>query len=106
VQSIRISGDYSTSTRQWQIGQASIVSWALGLAPFKDTFWSTPNQPNSTYKDFTEWNPELNSLVASMSTAGVAFGDKIDNSNRDIIMRACMADGTLLRTAKPATTIG
>ncbi len=67
VHYIRISDDYSTNINQWNIGRASMVTWALGVIPFKDTFWTMSIQPQSTYGNFTEPNIELNALVALMS---------------------------------------
>ena len=67
VRYIRISDDYSTNINQWNIGRASIVTWALGVIPFKDTFWTTSTQPQSKYGDFTEPNIELNALIALTS---------------------------------------
>ena len=45
VHYIRISDDYSTNINQWNIGRASMITWALGVIPFKDTFWTTSVQP-------------------------------------------------------------
>lgn len=71
-------------------------------------------QPGNTY-NFVEENPELNAIVASLSTAGVAIGDKIGLTNKTLVMQtwylsflsnsSSMLDGTLLRTVKPATAI-
>ena len=74
---IRISDDYSTNVNQWNIGRASMVTWALGVIPFKDTFWTTSTQPQSRYGAFSEPNVELNALVALMSLGiGVLFERK------------------------------
>jgi hypothetical protein len=67
VHYMRISDDYSTNINQWNIGRASMITWALGVVPFKDTFWTTSIQPESTYGNFTEPNIQLNALVALMS---------------------------------------
>lgn len=67
VHYMRISDDYSTNINQWNIGRASMITWALSVIPFKDTFWTMPMQPESTYGNFTEPNIELNALVALMS---------------------------------------
>ena len=67
VRYIRISDDYSTNINQWNIGRASVVTWALGVIPFKDTFWTTSVQPESRYGNFTEPNIELNALIALIS---------------------------------------
>ena len=37
----------------YNIGTTSIFAWALGLAPSKDNFWSTP-QPGGSYGNHTE----------------------------------------------------
>jgi hypothetical protein len=54
VRQARVSEDYtpngssngspngsSNRTNQWSIGTSSIIAEALGLAPFKDVFWSS-----------------------------------------------------------------
>lgn len=67
VHYMRVSDDYSTSINQWNIGRVSMVTWAIGVIPFKDTFWTTSIQPDSPYGDFTEPNIQLNGLIALMS---------------------------------------
>ena len=41
----RVSPDYALNlvdlTQQWKIGISSMFAEAIGLAPFKDVFWST-----------------------------------------------------------------
>lgn len=37
----------------YYIGTTSLLSWALGLAPAKDNFWSSEWQPGSAYKNTT-----------------------------------------------------
>lgn len=101
---IRLSDDYSTNPQQWKIGRVSIMAWSLGLIAFKDTFWTISNQPNNPY-NFTESNPQLNVIVASLSGAGVAIGDGIGMTNRSLVMQTCTEEGILLRTDKPATAI-
>jgi hypothetical protein len=83
--SIRLSDDYSTNPIQWHIGRLSIISWSIGLSPFKDTFWTISNQPGNTY-NFTELNPELNAIVASISASPVVISDKIGFTNRTIVL--------------------
>ena len=46
----RTTGDYHANlTDQWAIGVPSIVSYALGVIPAKDGFWSTAVQPGDPY---------------------------------------------------------
>ena len=44
-----MSDDYQPDNDQWRIGLTSIFAWALNLAPFKDTFWSSGTQPGNRY---------------------------------------------------------
>ena len=76
VTNIRVSDDYRPGNYQWDIGVTSIYSYALGLAPFKDSFWSTDTQPGSPYGNDTEFRTDLQSLIATMSTGIVGIGDK------------------------------
>ena len=53
----RASGDYQPTsdkalcgTEQWKIGITSLFADAMGIAPFKDTFWTTTNQSGNFYK--------------------------------------------------------
>ena len=45
VTQIRVTNDYETNFQyrgqQWKLGVSSIFSSALGLAPFKDVYWTT-----------------------------------------------------------------
>jgi hypothetical protein len=49
VTQIRVSDDYGPSSRpdQWAIGDTAILAHAMGLAPFKDAFWSGFEQPGN-----------------------------------------------------------
>lgn len=65
-----------------------MFSYAMNLAPFKDVFWTTENQPNNPYgANATEPNTELQSAVATLTTGPVGPGDSIGLMNRTIIMR-------------------
>ena len=47
------------------------------LQYFKDTFWTTADQPgNPLYKNKTEIHPELESAMATLSTGIVGISDK------------------------------
>jgi hypothetical protein len=81
-----------------------MLAWALGLAPFKDVFWSTEEQPGNTYNK-SEPNCELQALVSVLSCGGVGPGDKIGLANKELLLKTCRADGLLLKPDKPATTI-
>ena len=60
----------------------NIWVWALGLAPFKDTFWTNRTQIPEIIdhnKQLEEWHPELESAVAtlSMGTVGISDSSKL-----------------------------
>jgi hypothetical protein len=107
VTQIRASTDYCPGTDQWKLGENAMLCWALGLAPFKDVFWSTEVQEGSTYNNgkVTEPNFELQALVSALSRGTVGPGDKIGHMNRELLLRTCRADGLLLKPDKPATPI-
>ena len=104
----RASGDYihpgPGGGHQWDIGMQSIFTHALGLAPSKDTFWSTEQQPGNPYGQWGyEPHSRLQSAVLAFSAGPVAPSDKIGASDVALIMKACAADGTLLSPERPAT---
>ena len=41
VTNARATGDYFHGAHQWAIGATALVSWALGVLPFKDGFYSS-----------------------------------------------------------------
>ena len=51
LQQARASADYNPQERrtQWTIGISSMLAWAVGIAPFKDTMWTTTTQTNNLY---------------------------------------------------------
>ena len=52
--------------------------WAIGVAPSKDTYWTTEHQPNSPYVDNpTEPNWQLQALAVALSTGPNGPGDAI-----------------------------
>ena len=52
VNAARVSGDYRLSRDNWRIGISTHLATALGLAAFKDTFWSsTVNTEHPFYYD-------------------------------------------------------
>nr|XP_022321423.1 uncharacterized protein LOC111123413 [Crassostrea virginica] len=104
VTQARVSGDYHPGKDQWRIGVSSMLADAIGLRPFKDTFWTTTTQPGNKYKA-TEPYPGLNAVVSTLSTGPVGPGDVVGGTNRTLLMRCCNADGLILKPSKPATAI-
>lgn len=73
---------------QWRIGISSLLASSVGLAPFKDVFWSTYNEPNNTYGPIAfEPYAEHEALVTTLTTGPVGPGDKIQFMNKTIITR-------------------
>ncbi|XP_048245143.1 uncharacterized protein LOC124119103 isoform X1 [Haliotis rufescens] len=106
VTQARVSMDYHPGLEQWKIGVSSIFAHAMGIRPYKDTFWTTRYQPGNKYIGGTsEPNTELNALIATLSTGPVGPGDMIGAFNASIIMKSVNADGKILKPSKPATAI-
>ena len=78
---------------------------AIALAPFKDNFWSTTNNPGNNWH-VNESNPELMALVSSLSAGPVGPSDKIGLLNTTVVMQCSRADGVLLRPDEPMAPLG
>jgi hypothetical protein len=97
------SDDYGPGTRdqQWRIGRSSLLPSALGIAPYKDTWWSSARQPGAPYNG-SEPYPLLQSAVAALSTGPVTPGDGLGYEDASVIERTCARDGQLLQPSVPA----
>ncbi|KNC53925.1 6 carbohydrate binding protein [Thecamonas trahens ATCC 50062] len=108
VDQIRASGDEvpgRNDAHQWQpMGTTALLAHALGLAPSKDNFWSTVEQPGNPYKA-REAFPRLQAAVATLSTGPVAIGDRIGYSDVALILRSVRTDGIVLAPSRPATLV-
>ncbi|KAK7496959.1 hypothetical protein BaRGS_00011695, partial [Batillaria attramentaria] len=104
VTQARVTDDYHLYRENWKIGVTSHFAAALGLAPSKDTFWTSMVEPGNRY-NLTEPMPELQSAVATLSTGPVGPGDAINFTSRETIMRCCADDGLILKPSRPATAI-
>ncbi|XP_025087035.1 uncharacterized protein LOC112559815 isoform X2 [Pomacea canaliculata] len=104
VTQARVSGDYRAGSDQWMIGVTSIFAYAMGIAPFKDTFWTAEYQPGNRY-NLSEPNGELQAAVATLSTGPVGPSDMIGYTRVDTLLQCCRADGKILQPDKPATAI-
>jgi len=110
VTQARVSDDYTThiirQEAQWAIGITSLLSDALGMAPFKDTFWSTSNEAGSPYKPSAmEPVPEREIVMSILSTGPVGPGDAINYTNAERIMKCCRQDGLILKPDRPISMI-
>ncbi|XP_067662767.1 uncharacterized protein [Haliotis asinina] len=104
VTQARASRDYHPGSDHWKIGLTSLLAWAIGLAPYKDNFWTTSVQSGNPYNG-SEPNTALNAVVATLSTGPVGISDMVGGSNKSLIMRSVNADGLILKPSRPATAI-
>ncbi|PVD22557.1 hypothetical protein C0Q70_18373 [Pomacea canaliculata] len=104
VTQVRVSNDYHPGSDQWKIGVSSIFAHAMGLAPFKDTFWTTTVQPGNPYGG-TEPHNLLQLAVAVFSTGPVGPSDMVGGTDVPLLQRCCNAEGLILKPSKPATAI-
>ncbi|CAF1132035.1 unnamed protein product, partial [Didymodactylos carnosus] len=109
VTQARVSDDYYVHLvdhrPQWKIGITSMFAHALGIAPYKDVFWSTSEQPQNPYKNASEPNPDLQILISTLSMGPVTPGDRIGYFDVDRIMKCCNEDGLILKPNRPLTMI-
>jgi hypothetical protein len=111
VTQTRVSTDYAFhlegKAQQWTIGISSMFADAIGLAPFKDVFWSTASQPGAA--NYTPTAHEIQArreiAIATLSTGPVSPGDGIHYANYDKIMQCCRADGLIFKPDQPITMI-
>jgi hypothetical protein len=91
---------------QWKMGYSSMLAWALGLAPFKDNYWSSAQQPGSSCgSNASEVTPSLHNAASTYSAGPVSPGDGVGLSDVAQILRACNAAGLLLHPSRPATAL-
>jgi len=109
VTNFRVSFDFCYGG-SYRIGESSLLVWALGGAPSKDTLWSTSN--NHTEIPGCKWTPdheeaaaELHVVLALMSKGPVGISDAINYTNTPLLKRTIRKDGTLLKPLKPITAI-
>ena len=110
VTQARVSDDYYIHIvqhiSQWNIGISSMFVNALGMAPFKDVFWSNEIEPGSPYKSTAkEPLPDREILIATLSTGPVVFGDGINYIDMIRILKCCRQDGLILKPSRPLTMI-
>jgi hypothetical protein len=109
VTNFRVSFDFCYGNSH-DIGMSSLLVWALGAVPSKDTLWSTDN--NRTETPGCSWTPdhenvaaELHVVLALMTTGPFGLSDGIGMTNATLIRRVIANDGTLLQPSKPITAV-
>ena len=105
---------YAGRVSNAEISMSSMINWAVGLAPYKDSWFSGRQDWSSStclvngkatsppYYGMQEKHPELQALVSALSAGPIAPGDAIGSSNRSLIMTTCREDGVLLKPDRPA----
>lgn len=109
VTNFRVSFDFCYGN-SWNIGESSLLVWALGGAPSKDTLWTTDNKrtaiPGCQWTlDHERPALELHVVLALMSTGPLGISDMIGMTNVTLLKRAITSDGTLLKPMKPITAV-
>ncbi len=78
------------------------IAASLGLAAFKDVFFSGPAGDDPIDGDE---HAELEALLSALSAGPVGIGDRIGRTNREVVMRTCDADGRLRHVDQPVGLI-
>ena len=116
AEATRASADYIVGHRdpggtngQWQIGPDAMFHWALGLLPYKDTFYSntTEHATRGLSPDFNgkEPHPEVHALMAALSGAFVTVSDSVGSANTTLLSTLYRTDGRLLKPTRPVTAL-
>ena len=109
VTNFRVSMDFCYGY-SWDVGVSSLIVWAAGAFPSKDTLWTSENGRFPV--PGCPWSPDHNNVAAPlhvvlalMSTGPVGISDMIGGTNVTLIKRTITTDGTLLKPAKPLSSI-
>jgi hypothetical protein len=105
----RSGPDYITGgERNYQITSTSLWLWAIGVRPYKDTFFSTnhvsPTNPAAPYHNKPETASWTQALVSIMSGGPVAASDGARGQNNTELWQLIRLDGLLLGFDRPATS--
>ena len=114
VTNFRVSLDFYYGG-SWDIGTSSMIVWAMGAAPSKDTFWSSDNGNQSTTRDACDKTgcppdhstpaAELHTMLTTFSTGPVGFSDAPGETDAVLLARTCDSAGNLLQPSRPIIAI-
>ena len=114
VTNFRVSYDFFYGG-SWDTGITSLIVWAAGKAPSKDTFWTTDNGNQSTTRggcdrkgcppDHSTPAAALHTMLAVLAAGPVQFSDAPGETDPVLIGRTCDARGALLQPSKPLTAV-
>ena len=109
VTNFRVSFDFCYG-RSWDIGTSSLLVWALGAFPSKDTLWTSDNGRLAV--PGCNWTPDheapataLHAVLAVMSMGPVGISDGFGQTDGTLLKRIISADGTLLKPSKSLTAV-
>lgn len=109
VTNFRVSNDFCYG-HSWDVGVSSLIVWAAGAFPSKDTLWTSDNGKFPV--PGCKWSPDhesvaapLHVVIALMTTGPVGISDMISGTNVSLIKRTITEDGTLLKPAKPLSSV-
>jgi len=102
---IRTSDDYGPSERdgQWRIGRSNLVAISLGLAPYKDPFFTSSRNETGGNTRGPEPFPQLQAAISTYSTGPVAFADGVEFVDKELIMKSVNADGAKTHSTHTST---
>ena len=109
ITNMRVSTDFCYGS-SWDIGLSSLLPWAVGQAPSKDTLWTSDNGgfevPGCDWTaDHERPAAPLHVLLALLSTGPVGISDALHQTNATLALRMIRADGVLLKPARPITSV-
>ena len=109
ITNMRVSMDFCYG-RSRDIGPSSLLTWLVGLAPFKDTLWKSMNSrfpvPGCPWTaDHEATAVATHVLVALLSTGPVGISNAIGATNATLVTRMISADGALLKPARPIASV-
>lgn len=77
----------------------------LGLAAFKDCFFSDPDVGEGDDPIDGDRHAELEAALSALSGGPVGVGDRLGRTNREIVLRTCDDDGRLRRVDRAIAAI-
>jgi hypothetical protein len=109
VTNFRVSMDFCYG-ESWQVGVSSLIVWAAGAFPSKDTLWTSDNGRFAV--GGCPWTPDhetpaaaLHVVIALMSTGPVGISDMEGGTNVTLITRAITEVNTRLSPKFPCRPI-
>lgn len=101
VTNLRCTTDFFYGN-SWDVGASSLLLWALGFAPSKDTFWTSDQRdigpamggcpPSGCPADHSNAGARLHTMLATLTAGPVGVGDAPGRTN-GTLLRAALHDG-------------